>query len=326
MHDAIFGSDPPAAPDSAEAEAGASATPDAGAVQRRRSVGHYLNLVATDPNVPRSGRAYRDALWSYPQSRSEGHALVAGQWAALIAKDVWQEVICSVWSQFCRAGLARSREVGRGLTHAEVREVASNMVEGPPAWAASYPTAEVAAALDTASLIVTDRDGEGVNVATGSLDKLRRLTAGLDTATSAVVVLLELARRTNDRADPGWVKASRVRSAWQPSISEVLGEARKHFDRQPSIGGTLWWLVSQFIIPVHERIAYSKLPDFTFRFRWEEGLLRFYDHGIERFPLAAIRADALSWLTWDLGLWEGDDPEQPTLTDRGIAFVNEVLG
>ncbi|WP_406311875.1 hypothetical protein OHA77_24675 [Streptosporangium sp. NBC_01639] len=325
VHDAIFASDPPAAPDSAKAEPSAGATPDAGAVQRRRSVGHYLNLVATDPNVPWSGRAYRDALWSYPQSRSEGHALVAGQWAALIAKDVWQELICSVWSQFCRAGLTRSREVGRGLTHAEVREVASNMVEGPPAWAVGYSTAEVAAALDAASLIVTDRDGEGVNVAAASLDTLRRLTAGLDTATSAVVVLLELARRTNGRADPGWVKASGVRSVWQPSISEVLTGAREHLDRQPSIGETLWWLVSRFIIPVHERIAYSKLPDFTFRFRWEEGLLRFYDHGIERFPLAAIRADALRWLTWDLGLWEGDEPEQSTLTDRGIAFVNEVL-
>jgi hypothetical protein len=265
-------------------------------------------------------------LWSYPQPRSDGHALVAGQWAALIAKDVWQEVICSVWSQFCRAGLARSRDLGRGLTHAEVRDVASNMVDGPPAWASGYPTAAIAAALETAALTVPHRDGEDIDVATASLDTIRRLTAGLDTATSAIVVLLELARRTKGRADPGWVKASRVRSAWQPSVAEVLAAVCEHVDGQPSIGETLWWLVSRFVVPVHERIAYSKLPDFTFRFRWEEGLLRFYDHGIERFPLAAIRADPLSWLTWDLGLWEGDEPNESRLTDRGTVFVHEVLG
>lgn len=326
VHDAILGSDPPAAHEDTGAGVGASAALDASTVQRRRSVGHYLSLLAADPNVAWSGSAYRDALWSYPQPRSDGHALVAGQWAALIAKDVWQEVICSVWSEFCRAGLVRRRDLDRGLTHAEVREVASKMVDGPPAWASGHPTADVVAALEAAALTVPDRDGEEVNVATASLDTLRWLTAGLDTATSAVVVLLELARRTNGRADPGWVQASRVRSVWQPSVAEVLSGLRTHLDERPSVGQTLWWLVSRFVIPVHERIAYSKLPDFTFRFRWEEGLLRFYDHGIERFPLAAIRADPFSRLTWDLGLWEGEHPDESVLTDRGIAFVNEVLG
>ncbi|GLY99652.1 hypothetical protein Acsp02_69050 [Actinoplanes sp. NBRC 103695] len=326
VHDAIFGSDPPAAREDDEVAPGVSAALDGGAVQRRRSVGHYLSLVAADPNVPWSGHAYRDALWSYPQPRSDGHALVAGQWAALIAKDIWQEVICSVWSQFCRAGLARSRDLGRGLTHAEVRDVASNMIGGPPAWDSSYPTTAIAASLETAALTVPDRDGEDIDVATASMDTLRWLTAGLDTATSAIVVLLELTRRTEGRADPGWVRASRVRSAWQPSVAEVLAAVGEHLDGQPSLGETLWWLVSRFVVPVHERIAYSKLPDFTFRFRWEEGLLRFYDHGIERFPLAAIRADPLSWITWDLGLWEGDGPNESRLTDRGTEFVLEVLG
>jgi hypothetical protein len=324
VHNAIFAGDPLATGTEAPPSGG---TPiDAGVLQRRRSVAHYLSLVGADPNVPWSRAAFRDALWSHPQPRTDGHALVAGEWAALIAKDVWQEVICSIWSQFCRCGLARSRELGRGLTHTEVRDVAANMVAGPPTFAADHPTAAIADALEAAVLTVADRDGTDTDVATASLDTLRRLTDGLDTATSAVVVLLELARRTKGRADPGWVKASRVRSVWQPSVAEVLAALGEQLDGRPSVGATLWWLVSRFVIPVHERIAYSKLPEFTFRFRWEEGLLRFYDHGIERFPLAGIRADPLNWITWDLGLRDGDQPDESRLTDQGIAFVNEVLG
>ena len=85
--------------------------------------------------------------------------------------------------------------------------------------------------------------------------------------------------------------------------------------------------MSRFVVPVHERIAYSKLPEFTFRFRWEDGLLRFYDLGTGRFPLAAIRDQSLAFLTWDLGMWDetGDDDQPAALTDRGATFVAEVL-
>jgi hypothetical protein len=73
--------------------------------------------------------------------------------------------------------------------------------------------------------------------------------------------------------------------------------------------------VSKFVMPVHERIAYSKLPEFTFRFRWREGLLRFYDVGVGRFPLAAIRHQLLGSLTRDLGLWD-DSSGSASLTAR----------
>ncbi len=76
---------------------------------------------------------------------------------------------------------------------------------------------------------------------------------------------------------------------------------------------------------VHERIAYSKLPEDTFRFRWEDGRVRFFDNGVGRFPLAAIRSDPLALITRDLGFWNytGDEAK---LTPLGSAFVTEVLG
>jgi hypothetical protein len=88
----------------------------------------------------------------------------------------------------------------------------------------------------------------------------------------------------------------------------------------------LWWLTAEFIIPVHERIAYSKLPEstFTFRFRWEDGLLRFYELGMERFALAAIRSNSLASLTRDLGLWDAAGAGAH-LTPRGHAFVDEAF-
>lgn len=89
----------------------------------------------------------------------------------------------------------------------------------------------------------------------------------------------------------------------------------------------MWWIVSRFILHVHERIAYSKLPDFTFRFRWEDGLLQFYDNGVGRFPLAAIRHEPLASLTKDLGLWECIPPldTHGVLTERGKKFVAEAF-
>jgi hypothetical protein len=158
------------------------------------------------------------------------------------------------------------------------------------------------------------------------LESLRRLTDEVDTASSGLVMLLEFAHRMQDRSGAGWEQASHIASAWQPSVAAVATGLRTHLADAPTVADTLWWLLSRFIIPVHERIGYSKLPEFTFRFRWEDGLLRFYDQGIGRFPLAAIRHQPLASLTWDLGLWDDPDETSPaTLTERGVRFLGEAL-
>ena len=200
------------------------------------------------------------------------------------------------------------------------------MTGGPPVLDPKAPTAALAARL-AAGTLASDDGGTQVDVATAPLEQLRELTSRLDTAASGLVVLLELARRMERRSGAGWEQASRIASGWQPSIASVAIGLRTHLDSGPAVADTLWWLVSRFVLPVHERIAYSKLPEFTFRFRWEDGLLRFYDLGAGRFPLASIRDQSLALLTWDLGLWGEtcDDGRPIALTDRGTAFVDEVL-
>ncbi len=294
--------------------------------QRCRSVAHYLTLLDANPTIVASEGAYRDALWSPPAALSAEHAVVAGQWSALAAKDVWQEAVCSIWSEFCRVGLARTRALARGLTWQETRELVDDLLDGPPSLAPGTRTADLAAAISAGDMRVPSGDDTLV-APQRSLDELRRLTRRLDTATSGLVVFLELVRRMEDRAGAGWESACRVRSAWQPSIGAVKAELDMHLRANPGVTDTVWWVLSRFVVPVHERIAYSKLParEFTFRFRWEDGLLRFYDLGVGRFPLAAIRNEPLSLLTHDLGFWD-NHAGAAALTERGQEFITEMLG
>jgi hypothetical protein len=335
IHDAMFGTDDvqtvarPEEPDAADAAVGMVYT-DETVAQRKRSVAHYLTLIAEHPEIVQSESVYRDALWSPPPPRTERDQIVGGEWAALIAKDVWQEVLCSVWSEFCRTGLARNRDLGRGLTAAEVKDLAASMVNGPPDLAAVVYTREIVDEASAGRLSIRLDADKSVNLSTETLEGLRRLTRTLDTATSGVVVLAELFRRTLDRSDSGWLMASHTESAWQPSVAAVLMGFGTHLDSSPTIADTLCWLVSRFVITVHERIGYSKLharePEFTFRFRWEDGLLRFFDHGIGRFPLAAIRNEPLASLTRDLGMWEmANNNQDATLTSRAQSFIDEAL-
>lgn len=350
VHDALFGDDPEApftgppgagkpvddaeapkdgqpdggdeAPDGPEA-AWAVGAPAAGVTQRRRSVAHYLTLVNTNPRVVDDEGAFREALWSPPPPyRSADHERVAGQWAGLVAKDVWQDALCSVWSEFCRAGVVESgARHGEGLTWEEVRSTARAMVGGPPAVPADLPTAGLVARIAGGQITLP---GVDVPVADATLEVLRAATVRIDSATSGLVVMLELHRRAAGRTDPGWVLSSAVRSSWQPSLACVLDEFGTHLVQGPTVADTLWWVVHRFVVSVHERIAYSKLPEHTFRFRWEDGRVRFFNNGIGRFPLAAVRNETLAMLTWDLGFWDGEGDEV-AVTDRGRAFIAEVL-
>src|SRR5206468_2879467 len=149
-------------------------------VQRRRSFAHYLAILDDAPGVVEDESAYREALWSPPNPRSDGHALVEGQWSALIAKDVWQEAICSVWSEFCAAGLARSRALGRGLTWAETEELARGLTSGPPSLDPATATADLVHELADDRIAFED----DVRPSQLSFESLRRWTVSSDTATS----------------------------------------------------------------------------------------------------------------------------------------------
>jgi hypothetical protein len=223
-----------------------------------------------------------------------------------------------------KAGLDATRASGVGLSWSEIQRLARSMVAGPPLVNPALPTSELVRLIEQGSIGLGGLSDEPLTSAT--LESLRLATTELSTAVSGLIVVLELHRRASGRSDSGWLETSTVSSAWQPSVAEVLSSLSSHLGEKPTVADTLWWIVNRFVINVHERIAYSKLPEDTFRFRWEDGSVRFFDNGTGRFPLAAIRNEPLALITQDLSFWDRDDDDLARLTDRGSAFVDEVFG
>jgi hypothetical protein len=210
------------------------------------------------------------------------------------------------------------------LTIEQTRDLTAELLAGPPMVEEAMTTREL---LESTAAGAVSLPGLDLPVCDASLEQLRAATVRLSTAASGLVVLVELYRRTADRTDPGWLMTAGVRSAWQPSLLAVLRALDTQLQTSEGVANTLWWVVDTFIIKVHERIAYSKLQqrEHTFRFRWEDGAYQFYDNGIGRFPLAAIRDEPLTSITRDVGFWQRDGDGVARLTPRGHSFVEEVL-
>ena len=125
-------------------------------------------------------------------------------------------------------------------------------------------------------------------------------------------------------ASRGWGEIGSQSSERQPSVLGFLYRFDHHLEAQPTLAQTLGWLTRRFVINAHEQIAYSKLPEFTFRFRWEEGRLRFYTLGLGRFRLADIRREAMAQISEDVGLWQSVE-DVPELTSYGHHFTEEAF-
>ena len=314
VHAALFGAD------STE-----NAGPDPDLVQRRRTVAHFLTLVDAEPDVAVDETAYRRAAGNATGDLGPAHTLVAGQWAGVMAKDVWQDAVCSLWSSFCRAGLSAGRQVWGGLAQAQLDRLVADLLDGSPQLDGNRPVHELVADIEAGTATLPVPDGEPLVLADANLEDLRAATAQLDTATSGLLVILELARRVPARIDEGWRTVLNANATWQPSVREALARLDRRVQGDETVHTTLRWLLDRFVLSPHERIAYSKMAEsrFTFRFRWDDGRLRFIDNGVGRFRRAGIRHDSLRRLTYDLGLWT--DRDSPQLTGAGRTFVHEVL-
>ena len=122
----------------------------------------------------------------------------------------------------------------------------------------------------------------------------------------------------------GWLEIGAQSSERQPSFLRFLYLFDRHLEAQPTLAQTLVWLTRRFVISAHEQIAYSKLPEFTFRFRWEEGRLRFYTLGLGRFRLADIRREAMAQISEDVGFWQSIQGV-PELTPFGRHFIEQAF-
>lgn len=276
--------------------------------QRRRSIAHYLTLLDDEPNVFNDESTFRQSLWTPPPARSQAHQDIADQWAALVAKDLAQDALCSLWTDFNRAALTAGGLDGLGAD--DLAGIYRQLCQ-------SEPPLDPDASFVAAAAAVDHPDG---------LEDLRWWTIEQDSATSGAVTMLALIDLLEQRSSPAWRSAATIASAWQPSVLMMADEFSTFLQRDPSAQDTIGWLLRKYVISAHERIAYSKLPEFTFRFRTEPTGLRCYDLDSSRFRLAAIRWAPLASLTEDLGYWIWDDDDNPQLTPDGETLITEVLG
>jgi hypothetical protein len=292
--------------------------------QRRRSFALFLRVLAALPAAGQNEGAFRQAVIDHAWPRlsddtPEGDT--SARWAALIMKEYMQEALSCIWTEVCCTGFAAQGP--DGMTWDEVQTLLR--VRILPAGVIDVESVAIQVAPDLPSSRFEDEVAAATRAT--SLEALRSWAVEEQTAIAGLVLLFATFDRLPNPAvaSVGWTDIAQQRSDNQPGILVLWRLLQDHIQAGETLADTLAWLANRYVIQAHERIAYSKLPDFTFRFRWENGLLHFYDNGLERFTLASVRRGAVAQISQDLGLWAADGG-QPALTPLGETFVHEVFG
>lgn len=293
--------------------------------QRRRAFAVFLSRLDDDPDVASSDGAFRRGTidtFHNDSARIGPRAEAHSSWAALAMKECMQDAICSLWTEFCRRGL--DVQEPDGMTRPELRQFMTEVLAA-------------AGSFELAGTTVTWRpeqalsDFRGAVLAAASAmhwEDVRGWTEQLNTAMSGMAALLWLEAHTPDPAKelPSWTWVALQDSDHQSGLLRTIGAVRGEVATEPSVAEALEWALRTFVIGPHEVIAYSKLPESTFRFCWEEGRLRFYPAGHDRFIASGARRSAMSSLCEDIGLWaRANKDETPHLTEVGTAFVTRVF-
>jgi hypothetical protein len=296
---------------------------------RRRAFALFLGQVDDNARVAfEDGEFWRNLIGRFqaqPNDDSVRGRTVAA-WGALAMKECAQDALCSVWTDFCRSGV--TQQGLDGMTAEELRA----MIEGlATATELEFAGADLEIAATDPALEVQERAVEAAREL--DWEQLRAWAATSDSAIAGLVVLLVFAARmpNPDRVHPLWREIAARRSEHQDGLLGLLSLVRRFLADSPPLGELLARIVRRFVIGPHEAIAYSKLPEATFRFYWEEtGRFRFFrpgSGGLDRFRPSDDRRGPMASLSEDIGLWDrGQNTGEAALTDDGRAFVAEVLG
>jgi hypothetical protein len=300
---------------------------EAAARQRRRSFALFLSAIKDDPTAATDQPAFRERVWERFLARghlSEARSEVTSQWTALILKEYMQEALSVMWIDLCREGLRRQPD--DGFAPQELTDLLRKKL-------AARRTIDIGRRkiICTPTMTTTEL-GTKVGVATSkmSLEEIREWAREEESAIAGIVFLKMVCDRLPDRAslskgDRDFMNVGAQRSMRQYGLLQVASALEAHMEENPTLADTIDWALRRLVIQVHERVAYSKLPNFTFRFRWENGRLRFYDLGVWPFELADMRHGSMSQLSLDLGYWRHGASDGGRLTSDGRRFVSEAF-
>ena len=303
---------------------GSIGQPVADVERRREAFAYLLWLAEQDERVVRHDGAFRDRIWEVHErgltATSQSLRMTGARWAALTAKEFAQEGISSIWARVCQIGLAASG--ANGIPAAALDEllieplVKPSMLEPferPIPVKPDTPTTELRAAILAATV------GQ-------SLEAARSWAVRDGSAVAGLALLLCVDARVTDmgKQPPGWSEITAQDGQHQPGLAHLSLRLAEHLQTHPTLLATMSWIVRTLVIWPHELIAYTKLPQSTFRFRWESGRLRFYDLRPERFGMTDNRRDSLGRLGADIGLLEWTAAGAVPTTE-GRAFIAEVF-
>jgi len=104
------------------------------------------------------------------------------------------------------------------------------------------------------------------------------------------------------------------------SLHGFVTSIQRRFDRGDSVGDIAEWLLRDYVIAQHLRVAAGKLPFNTYRFVREGGRLRFFDR-TRPIGMNSARFEALSYMMSDLDFVEPLHLTSHALTPDGETFL-----
>jgi len=294
------------------------------AKQRRSSMALTLSAIEDSPEAANQPTEWRRTLWRFSQGlartepQSGTRSETAAQWGAVVGREYQQAGLSAIWFTVCEIG--NHHQPFGGFSH-EAFEAAmrKHLIGRQKAFGLDPPESDTA----------TSAYGQALKRGLSRRD-LEDLLADLIAKPSAVAglgFLLELRRRlpSFESMLAGWRTIGDVDGSHQEGLLGFMRWFDRHLASEPKLLDSLVTIARRFVITRHERIAATKLPRFTFRFRREAGRLRFFpDRRVEAFGAGAPRWEPLILISHDLGYWrEGRD--QPSLTQSGDRFVRETF-
>jgi len=297
---------------------GSEEAPTSDELMRRRGFALGLCTLEGDPTAEVNEGAWREYLWSRALASSGAsgpEAETAAGWGAMVAKEWYQQGLAAMWAGLADWGRARQPAGGFGPT--EIRHGIRAALSGPgKAFGVEYgPEQE---AHDLSFLLESA-------LAARSLEDLQRevVTPPCSVIDGLALLLLLNARLPTDMP-PSWDAIGRQRSQFQPGVLTFCAWLTGQLQRGVTVSELLEAVLVDRVLVVHDRVASDRLPNFIFRWRFDNGRWRFLSGlGAGPFSLGGSRHEAVVRLSEDLGLWRREG-NAISLTARGREVVDSA--
>ena len=288
--------------------------------RRLQGLAHFLEVIGRAPPAAASIYAWRQAMWEASSSLGAGdrstRARTSAAWGAFAAREVQSAAVGIIFDAACRLG--KSRRPPGGWRYRTFLAAAGD------ALSAGTTCTGVEAAAGDRTRAFAGRTAQ-LNSSL-SLEWLLSQAKKSRSVPDSVSLLLELCRRLPDvsRMPPEWRQVASIDGEHQDGLLHFADHLSAHLETDPRLDQTVSWLVRRYVLGPHERVAMSKLPRHTFRFRYDAGELVFYQSPPTDLGDRILRHEPLSLITRDLGLWR-DDGTGAIVTARGRLLIREAF-